>query len=174
MRKELYANPEKVTAEYMEKVKLDLGVTDPSQYFHMRDLARRNQGRFARMKGFLRVYTKIGDVLDHQNHGRTAVASALLCQAQKACLQMALDGGSWENAKLLWPETDIQSVTEFGGTETEMRMVHQYKKAVTEIKTRLKNPEAEPQDAGAGSDEGPKNDKKGRGRGRGRGGATDK
>ena len=87
---------------------------------------------------------------------------------------MALDGGSWDNAKLLWPETDIQSVTEFGGTETEMRMVHQDKKAVTEIMTRLKNPEAENQDAGAGSDEGLKNDKKGRGRGRGRGGATDK
>lgn len=33
----------------MEKVRLELGATSPTQCFHMRDLTRRNQARFGRM-----------------------------------------------------------------------------------------------------------------------------
>ena len=54
------------------------------------------------MKGMLRIYGMFGEVLDHISHGRTGVASALLCQKkQKSVLQMAIDPGSWEIAKLL-------------------------------------------------------------------------
>ncbi len=102
MRKEFYANPERVTTAYMEKVRLELGMTSFTQYFHMWDMTRRNQARFGRMKRMLRIYGIFGEVLDHISHGRTCVASALLCQKrQKSVLQMAIDPGSWDIVKLL-------------------------------------------------------------------------
>ena len=89
-----------------------------------------------------RVYVMIGDILDHSIHQRHAVSTALLCQTHKALLQMALDGGAWDSARLLWPappETEVNEAAEFGGSEHEMRHIQQYRKAVADLKAKTRS-----------------------------------
>jgi hypothetical protein len=69
------------------------------------------------MRSQYRAYVMVGDILDHALNGRHAVATALLVQAHKSLLQMAIDAGSWENARLLWPEPDSMAPEEFGGSD---------------------------------------------------------
>jgi hypothetical protein len=139
MRQDLYKFPDKITDKYVNHVKEQLGITDPRQFWRMRDWSTRHSARFQRMRGMYRVYVMIGDILDHATHGRHAISSALLCQAHKAILQMALDGGGWESARLLWPappETEVNEAAEFGGSEQEMQKVQQYRKAVSDLKAK--------------------------------------
>ncbi len=100
-----------------------------------------------------RVYAMIGDVLDRALNWRQQVATALLVQAHKSLLQMAIDQGSLDNAGLVWPEPDSLTPEEFGGSELEMRRVHQYRKAIEKIKTKLRAiGEADAEDAVQSSD----------------------
>ena len=138
MREELYQNTNRVIARYVAHIKKQIGVSDGRQFWRVRDWSVNQSSRFGRMRGMLRVYVMLGDILDHVLHGCHAVAGALLVQGQKALLQMALDGGSWENARLLGPEPDPYEQAEFGGLEEEMARVHRYRKAITDLKTRAK------------------------------------
>ncbi len=109
--------------------------------------------------------------MNHALHQRHEVVSALLIQCQKMILQMTLDRGSWDSARLLWPETDPYETMEFGGSEVEMHRIHQYRKALADLKTKTKaNPEDpkrhNPEEGGEG-DEKKSGRRKGKGRGRG-------
>ena len=173
MRKEVYANPEKIVTKYVEHMRTHLGITDTRQFWKVRDWVMKQNSRFARMRGMFRVYAMLGDILDHALHDRHQVAAALTVQAMKSMLQMALDDGAWDNAKLLWPESDPYEVAEFGGLEQEMAHVHRYRKAVSDLKTKVKQTPlpTQPSTPAADAEEAtgqPERKKTGRGRGRGR------
>jgi hypothetical protein len=146
MRERIYAEPDKVISAYVEHMKRQLGVTDTRQFWRVRDWSMKQEKRFGRMKGMLRLYVMIGDILDHSLNGRHLVTSALLIQAQKCLLQMALDGGLWDNGRLLWPEPDPFEQVEFGGLEEEMSRVHAYRKAINDLKSRGKGMGQSPDD----------------------------
>jgi hypothetical protein len=138
LRKKVYQSPELVIEQYVDHMKRQLGVTDDRQFWKVRDWSLRQSGRFGRMRFQLKAYVMVGDILDHCLHGRHAIATALLVQCQKSFLQYALDGGSWDNAQLLWPESDPFYQVEFGGLETEMAQVHMYRKAINDLKAKVK------------------------------------
>ena len=123
------------------------------------------------MRGLWRCHLIFAEALEGQVQGKYEYVAALLVQAQKCLLQVALDGGSWTNAHHLLPFADPVSAEEFGGTPVEMMAVHSFNKALTELKrqksSRNKRSDDEPEQvapppgtAGRGA---------GRGRGRGRG-----
>ena len=66
------------------------------------------------------------------------LAAALLVQTSKAVFQSALDGGGWETAMCLWPNGDMLATEEFAGDEIEMERVHGYRKAASELRTKVK------------------------------------
>ena len=106
-------------------------------------------------------------MLDHALHGRHQVGTALRVQGQKRLPQYGLDNGEWSSASLLWPEPDALSSEAFGGSEQEMRRIHAYKKAVSELRSKNRgdhdNEDQHQTPAGTGQDKkkGGKNGKKG-------------
>ena len=76
----------------------------------------------------------LSEVLQSWQSHRPAVAQAMLVQALKALHQVALDKGDWASATLLWPGEDPTVGEHFGGSETEMRHVHSYRKSLSELR----------------------------------------
>ena len=75
-------------------------------------------------------------------------ATAFACQLSKALHQVALDQGDWSNALPMIPVADLLAAPQFGGDEVEMQMIHSYKKAMKELKTKHSTEERPP--AGGG------------------------
>ena len=122
------------------------------------------------MPGMYWIFVMVGDTLNHAIYDEAELTKALLVQLHKAMLQMAIDGGSWETARYLWPEVDVFDQAEWGGDELEMRSVHQYKRAIAELRAKPKNFEQGGQqdaDDAAGSGAAPKAKPKKKGGGRG-------
>ena len=63
-------------------------------------------------------------------------AIAFACQWSKALDQVALDQGDWPNAVSTIPVADLLAGPHFGGDEHEVQMIHSYKKAMKELKTK--------------------------------------
>ena len=145
MRAEVKKNPDKVVSQYLEEVKQQLGVTNPQQYWHLRDWTRRNASRFGRMRALLRIHYYLSEVIGCILEGQTAYGVALAVQAQKAILQTALDQGSWDASALIWPMPDPIGAVEFAASESEMQAVYAYKKALGELRVKSRQT-----DAGAG------------------------
>ncbi len=64
------------------------------------------------------------------------LAAAYACQLQKVTVQLAIDGGTWGTAYMLWPPPDPLQGETFGGTEEEMHLIHRYRKAVHDLQTK--------------------------------------
>ena len=65
--------------------------------------------------------------------------------------QVAIDQGEWTNALLMWPDDDPLGTEDFGGDEEEMKKIHSYRKALSELKTRHGRQQEDGGDAGAGA-----------------------
>jgi hypothetical protein len=94
---------------------------------------------------------------------------SLLVAQQRVLLQVALDSGDWNTAMLLWPLDDPLKTDVFGCTEEQMRRVHSYRKAVSELQATHSRQHGTTSD-GEGDGEQQSGIRRGRGRGRGRGG----
>jgi hypothetical protein len=170
LRERVEKEPERVIRDYISAVRLELGVTDPRQFWCFRDFSKKQLPRFGRMRGMYRCHVMSSKILQQLHEGRTARAGALLVQFQKAVLQMALDNGCWDSASLLWPGGDPLGQREFGGTEAEMKAVHAYRKSLQELRSRGPKTDSPRladtgDDAAAGTGRGGKKGPRGRGKG---------
>ncbi len=64
----------------------------------------------------------------------------MVCQLHKVLLQLAIDNGDWTSAALLWGSPDPLGTEDFGGDHAEMEAVHRYRKALTELKNKHRQP----------------------------------
>jgi len=76
------------------------------------------------------------ELLQAQEAGDLVHARAFTVQCAKALHQVALDGGTWENAAHLIPTPDPMSRAAFGGDEAELEKIHQYRKSPRELRQK--------------------------------------
>lgn len=70
------------------------------------------------------------------SEGKHEEDAALVVQAQKVLHQVAVDAGEWQTGVLLWPAADPLGRDEFAGSMREMKDVHSFKKALTELRSK--------------------------------------
>jgi hypothetical protein len=148
---------------YEDQICEMLGVVDDRQYSAHRDWSRRLLPKFGRMRGMWRCHFMAAEILQAWRDGSPDRAAALTVQMLKVLHQLAVDGGSWDTAMMLWPAPDPLASDEFGGSELEMRRIHAYRKAVSELRKKVQSTEQEESEETPGKGSG------GGGRGRGRG-----
>ena len=80
-----------------------------------------------------RIHVAVADALDVLKRGEVELTGAMLVQIEKAIHQVAIDSGSWDNARLLLLSTDPMSREAFGGTEAELESIFKYRKSLKEL-----------------------------------------
>ena len=91
---------------------------------------------FGRMRGLWRAHYLGSEILFHYQLGEWEYAESLLVQLLKLLHQVAVDGGSWDNALLMWPTEDPVGQEDFGMEEHEMIAIHAYRRGLTDLKTK--------------------------------------
>jgi len=102
------------------------------------------------MKGLWRCHIGLQEIIWMLLEDKSLQATAFACQMWKALHQVALDQGDWSNALPMIPVADLLAAPQFGGDEYEMQMIHSYKKAMKELKTKHSVEERHSAPAGAG------------------------
>ncbi len=88
------------------------------------------------MKGLWRLHWMTSEILAKQLSGEREEATAMVCQVQKILHQGAVDQGDWATGILLWPTPDPLGTEDFGGGMDEMKQIHAYKKALSELRIK--------------------------------------
>jgi hypothetical protein len=138
LRRQIREHPKRVLERYNMDIREKLGVTSDLTPWHYRDNSKRVASRFGRMRSLLRLHYYTSDILFCLTHNRVDEGVALVVQLQKALVQSGIDGGNWSSAVHLFPTSDPLGGEEFGGDEHEMRAVARYRKAVSELKSKLR------------------------------------
>ena len=133
MRRAFQKNPKRLTKDYLIWSCELLGVVG-NQQWALRDVPKKVPPQFGKMKGLWRAYHMMHEALQLSLHGSPEHTQAYLVQASKAIYQTALDQGDWANAVLLVPTPDPLARPDFGGTPQELQKVHQYRKALAELR----------------------------------------
>ena len=172
MRKQIDRHPERVVRDYTNDIRLKMGVQDERQFWRMVDWSRKVQPKFQRMSGMWRIHFYLSECLEAHMNNQPAKSAALIVQLQTVLVQMALDQGGWDNASLLWPGTNPFQTEEFGGSPDEMARILAYRKAISDLKLKTRNPLAKDDSGDEAEDSGaaPKRSGGGKRGGRGRGG----
>ena len=133
LRREYRRHPEKFLVPYVKHCKEVVGVVNDQQQFQLADYSRRIRRQFGRMVGLWRCHLGIQQALQLIADKDTSHGTAYLVQLSKAIHQVALDGGSWENAQHLLPSADALEDPSFGGLEGEMLKVQRYRRAIKDL-----------------------------------------
>ena len=136
MHAQLRTNPTRAIAQYKAFVKEQLGVNDPTQYWEYRHWSEKLKPTFGRMRGLWRCHYIGSEILEHMARGNHQLAEGHLVQMLKALHQAALDKGQWKHASLLMPTADPLARVDFGGNESEMRKIHTFGKALSQLKEK--------------------------------------
>ena len=122
--------PAAVVQEYWNELCERTGA-EPEDVFRVYHYtAKVNWGRF---KGLQRVHFHVSHILDRLLHDRPDQAAAYAAQLCRAVHQVVLDGGGWDSASLLLPKTDPLQKTLFGGSQTEMEIVANYRDTLKKL-----------------------------------------
>ena len=144
LRKRLAKRPLVVCRRFRTRVKEQLSITDPRQPWKYTDFAKKHRATFGKMKGLWRVFHLLCEILDALDPGNVREvdwATALTVQSLKALLQVAYDKAAWTTAALLLPVPDPMGRSEFGGDESELEAIYDYRKAVTSLKKQREGTE---------------------------------
>ena len=135
LKQKIESEPDRLTTEFLEDVKEELGVIE-GQAFNLRDFGRRIPWK--RLRSLHKVFVLLVAVFEHVDAGRQRVARALLVQGMKALHQVALDNGSWTHGwaltGLVYPDRPRQ----FGGSERELEVISAYQRALDDLAKRTK------------------------------------
>ena len=176
MHKDILSHPLRTLKEYDEAVMSEIGA-DPSRPWKYRDHNAKQV--WGRNRGLQRLHAYVGDALALTKTGDMPVVQAFLVQLLKAILQVNLDAGDWRTAHLLLPTQDPLARREFGGEESEIQAIVEYRKAQHELRriraavsTTQEYPQNPKQEGAEEGDPGGGGRRPGRGgrKGRGRGG----
>ena len=129
-------HPQKVTQAYVDRLRRELGVTHPSQYWQCKDHSRKVRPSFGRMTGLWRVHHAVAECLQLHLDGHDLHVGAYLALLSQAILQAAVDGGDWQNAAWLLPTEDPLARTTWGGDEQALSEIFSYRKALRELRGR--------------------------------------
>ena len=136
LRRRYRKKPGKLVKRYLQQQREFCGVTDPRQVWHLRDVSKKLLPTFGVMKGLWRCHIGFQEIIWMLLEDKPLQATAFACQLSKALHQVALDQGDWSNALPMIPVADLLAAPQFGGDEVEMQMIHSYKKAMKELKTK--------------------------------------
>ena len=114
LRRRFHNGPRLIFKEYRATTKRLLGVSDPRQVWHFRDISRERLRVFGRMRGFWRCHSGLQEIIQLLSGGDSDKALAYACQLSKALHQVALDKGARDSAVLLLPEPDMLGEPAFG------------------------------------------------------------
>ena len=163
LRNRVRKRPLRIVREYRARIMRELGVlTDregnarlPWSYH---DHSMRQLPRFKHMTGLWRCDYAMGQLLHLLEEGQVHEAAATTVQIRKAILQTALDNGSWNQSHLLLPWDDPILAHQFGGDEEELEAVHNYSRAMQDLRATHKKLE-QPWGPKEGEQEGQQNRK---------------
>lgn len=137
-RRKVERHPTKVTAEFVRRMRRELGVVHPTQYWKVADYSRRLAPQFGRLRGLLRCHHAAAEALQEYLQGRPDHMAAMVCLMMQALHQVALDQGSWQNAQLIMVHPDPLSRPEFGADPALMQNISAYRRALTDLQRRQK------------------------------------
>lgn len=151
-RRRFKNRPNEIVKNYRLKVLEDLNIfNERQQLWRYRDLSLTLRRAFGKMRGLWRVHVMASDILQLWEEEQPAHARAMLVQLLKGLHQVAIDGGSWQNANRIIPSRDPYEIVEFAGEEREPEAVQKYNKGVKYLRSGnnlLDSEEEAKQDAG--------------------------
>jgi hypothetical protein len=124
--------------KYRVFVKSKIGVANEKQVWRYSDHSKEIRNSFGKMKGLWRCHFLLNEIIQALDDGDSNEAAMLAIQSAKALHQVALDKGDWSNALLMIPLSDPIGRADFGGEEEELVHVHGYRKALSDLKSKVK------------------------------------
>jgi hypothetical protein len=134
LRRKFERAPEKLLKDFVTRVQLDLGISNQAQYWTLMDHSRKVRGQFKQMHGLYRCHIASAEALQHWLEGRPQHMATYVCLLMQTLHQVALDGGSWDNAVLMLPSPDPLGHPDFGGSQSMMTDVAAYRRGMKELK----------------------------------------
>jgi hypothetical protein len=133
LKNRVYSEPEVVIQQYIDEVRLRMGVEDGDVWQLWQYTEKLNWGR---MTGMKRIHHHLHHCLALSLKGQRRQSEAYQAQLLRAVWQSALDGADWSTASLLLPGEDPISRVATAATETEMEAIVAYQEAQRKLKKK--------------------------------------
>ncbi len=146
MRRRYEKHPEKVIGEFVDRMRRELGVSHPHQYWKVADYSGRVQPQFGRLRGLYRCHYACAEALQEYLAGRPDHMAAQVALLLQCLHQVALDAGEWQNGALVMMHPDPLSRPEFGAGQTEMARIAAYRRALADLHKKQGGPKADEKD----------------------------
>ncbi len=135
LKKRVDLEPEKIIAEYVRRMKEQIGAED-GQPWSMMDVNRKLA--WGKYRTLQRAHFMVANIFMRLDRGEYRPAQALCVQSMKCLHQAAIDGGGFD---LAWPLTGLADPLRkerFGGEPEELEIIGQWAKSLDEVEKRAR------------------------------------